>query len=363
MSISKRERLIIDLDFEKNDASASIFGWEFQILSAIPIVLYDIKNVNYFVIEGKYQDIEIYYCDQSQCFIQSKAIQMKDSEDNSTKNQKFKQAIASLYKSPFIDSEKIIYCSNFKSPILEDSALFSNKLVGYSNCPPSIQNNINGLIVDVAVSIENELNNKKAELAKKGETINKRIESRMLKLSRRLKDASLRDNIYFYTVYPFFGNGSLNERASAIDDKIIAFLSSVIQFEPKKAVAISTRLLKHWATYFLNNAGTVNELETKIITKQDFLWPIVVFNSFFDTDFVKETMQGRITASDINDATSCLNDEVFLQLQRFKFLHKLYRDFTNYRKSPTSSNPERDFINEKWHCYKDEFGDYAKNEV
>lgn len=361
--MDSKGRIITEITFEDNDASASAFGWQFQLLSAIPLILRDIKNVKHFIIEGKYQDIEIYYSDDTQSFIQAKAVQMEDSENNSTKNNKFKQAIISLYKTPFVDSKKIIYCSNFKSPILDDAALFSNKLVNYNNCPASIKNQIDSLIMDAATLVENDLKAKKKNAERNGKIIDKRVEESMNMLSERLRNDSLKTNIYFYTVYPFFGEGRLEERASVIDDKIVSFLSDEVQLKPKTAVAISTRLLKHWAVCFLNDAGTISTSDSKTITKQELLWPIVVFNSSFDTELVKETMKGRITSSDISEAEAHLNDEVFLQLQRFQFLHKLYKDFASYLKSITSINPELDFIKEKWDLYKEEFDIYTSDSV
>ena len=128
----KKDRIELDLGFDDNDASSIICGFEFQILSAIPLVLQDIKRINRFVVEGKYNDVEIYYNDDSMTFIQAKAIQMSFSENNSVKNEKFISAVTSLYKTPFRDNEKLIYVSNFKSPIGNDSDLFANNIITYN---------------------------------------------------------------------------------------------------------------------------------------------------------------------------------------------------------------------------------------
>ena len=52
-------RLNIDNPFYDGNASASAFGWQFQVDAAIFLFLYYIDEVDEIVVEGKYQDIEL----------------------------------------------------------------------------------------------------------------------------------------------------------------------------------------------------------------------------------------------------------------------------------------------------------------
>ena len=52
-------RLNIDNPFYEGNASASAFGWQFQVDAAIFLFLYYIDEVDEIIVEGKYQDIEL----------------------------------------------------------------------------------------------------------------------------------------------------------------------------------------------------------------------------------------------------------------------------------------------------------------
>ena len=353
-----RERIELDLEFDDNDASSVINGFEFQIMSSIPLVLLDIKRINRFVIEGKYNDIEIYYNDDSMAFIQAKAIQTENSENNSVKNERFISAVTSLYKTPFMQNEKLIYVSNFKSPVGDDGALFANNIVTYRDCPPSIKATIDELIVKASDRLNKTLEEKKdKDVHVKTKTINK-----ITKLINRLREDSNKLNLCFYSIYPITENKNINYRMKPIRESIITFLSSEISFEYDKALSLSAGLLMYWHGYLTSEATISNKSSQKEISKLDFLWPIVVYSSSFHKDVVKDMMSGRILETDAIDAEQYLDESVFVNLQMFDFLHKLYKDFNDFRRNTATAKPEIDFINEKWSDYKDKFIEFPINE-
>ena len=60
---------------KNTDASASAFGWRFQIIAGIILSIHNIKEIKFVEIEGSTEDIELYFSDKDPAYIQSKAIQ------------------------------------------------------------------------------------------------------------------------------------------------------------------------------------------------------------------------------------------------------------------------------------------------
>lgn len=56
-----------------NDASATSFGWDFQVNAGIYLFLYYIQDATDIKIESKLQDIEITLKDNSKVFAQAKS--------------------------------------------------------------------------------------------------------------------------------------------------------------------------------------------------------------------------------------------------------------------------------------------------
>ena len=57
------------------NASASAFGWDFQINSAILLMIDNIEDVSYVKVEGKYEDIELYLNNGKTIYAQAKSFQ------------------------------------------------------------------------------------------------------------------------------------------------------------------------------------------------------------------------------------------------------------------------------------------------
>lgn len=92
-------------DFD-NDASASSFGWDFQVNAGIFLFLKYISNAEDIKIESKCQDVEITLTDQRKVFAQAKSAQDYTSIKNP--KEKFKDAIISLSKNPW-ENNILIY--------------------------------------------------------------------------------------------------------------------------------------------------------------------------------------------------------------------------------------------------------------
>lgn len=64
-----------ELKEKQTNASASAFGWKFQISSSIILSLKNIKTLDKISVEGNTEDIELYFNDKEPIYIQAKAVQ------------------------------------------------------------------------------------------------------------------------------------------------------------------------------------------------------------------------------------------------------------------------------------------------
>ena len=108
----------MELDFSfDNDASASSFGWNFQVNAGIFLFLHYIKEAKAIKVESKYEDIEITLKDCKKVFAQAKSSQDECSVGSA--KGKFKDAIISLSKIPMQDVNILIYIS-ISTPSISD---------------------------------------------------------------------------------------------------------------------------------------------------------------------------------------------------------------------------------------------------
>lgn len=113
-----------------NDATPSMFGWQFQVSAAIAMMLEDLENNVRIKVEGKTEDIEITKNDGGKIYAQSKAMVRpfapnidNASEYNSNSRHHLKKAITSLAKAynklSAVDKEHVLgmeYVSNIQYP-------------------------------------------------------------------------------------------------------------------------------------------------------------------------------------------------------------------------------------------------------
>lgn len=99
-----------------HNASASIFGWQFQINSAILYFINHIKEIKSIRIEGKDEDIEISLLNGKKILIQAKSSSKLGIDKSAIK--KLRQGINTLYLgSQNNEVEKLIYTTNYPNPI------------------------------------------------------------------------------------------------------------------------------------------------------------------------------------------------------------------------------------------------------
>lgn len=107
-------------DKEKNtQASYSAWGWLFQVTAAIVMGLKYRKNLTEMKVEGKTEDIELYFKDENPIYVQAKSTG-KSIEDTSNATQHCTAALNTLINTSNIKKNKysqLIYISNFLNPL------------------------------------------------------------------------------------------------------------------------------------------------------------------------------------------------------------------------------------------------------
>lgn len=91
------------------NASASVFGWQFQINVAIYLMFKNFKNFSELKVEGLKEDIEISLNNKKKIYAQAKAKERINYNDTSSYSQKLKAALTSLSDIKNDDIEKLCY--------------------------------------------------------------------------------------------------------------------------------------------------------------------------------------------------------------------------------------------------------------
>lgn len=96
------------------NASASAFGWQFQINIAIYLMIKYFGKFKEMKIEGEKEDIEISLNNRKKIYAQAKSKQNINDGDTSSYSTKLRKALESLSDVNDNDSENLIYISNLE---------------------------------------------------------------------------------------------------------------------------------------------------------------------------------------------------------------------------------------------------------
>lgn len=88
-------------------ADASVFGWDFQINSAIYLFLKNIDDISRIKVEGEKEDIELYLDNEKKIYAQVKGVQ--DPYDDKNLKAKLDKAIQTLNEACDSNSKLIYY--------------------------------------------------------------------------------------------------------------------------------------------------------------------------------------------------------------------------------------------------------------
>lgn len=254
--------LDVEYEFEDNDASASAFGWDFQVNAGVYLFLHYIKQAESVIVESKYQDIEIVFSDKT-LYAQAKALQ--DENTIGTENKKLKDAIVSLAKVSKNSEDDIVYISNLRAPINGERDLFRNDIVSFSKCPPDIQLHIKQQVALIVSNLQTKLKGPNVRDRKKLESLIFRLEN---------FDYT---KFWIASIYPF---GVGDDRDKKIREKTIDVLTRDMGLDEPTAMTYSRKILEHWQKVLqLDSTLPDRGSQRKYINKKDFAWTVIALLS------------------------------------------------------------------------------------
>lgn len=215
------------------NASASAFGWQFQINIAIYLMIKYFGKFKEMKIEGETEDIEISLNNSKKIYAQAKSKQNINDGDTSSYSTKLRKALESLSDVNDNDSESLIYISNLEpNPLKSGTNEF--ELVSFFKY--------------------NELS-----LASK-----EKIDIQLNQLQKNIN----RDKLIIAKV-PFFG-----EDKETKQKYIIAKIEDFLTFISSDLLPYKNRFLQMLESEALHNA-TQNNMKLKL-KKEDVLWRLLI---------------------------------------------------------------------------------------
>lgn len=269
------------------EASASIFGWQFQICASIYLMIKYFGRFEKMKLESKKEDIEITLSNNKKIYAQAKSKQ-KPLESNSDHSTKLRDALETLSNDNKTDSEKLIYVNNLESNPLNSTDSGFDKLSFL---------NYDDLTQDSKDKVELQLNN--------------------LGVTNFSKDK------FAILKIPYYGN-DIEQRQKYIYQQIANFL---LNLECSENHARS--LLDLWQTQFLHNATIPNN--AVYIEKEDVIWTLIVLK-----------LRAEDSALFCYKPEYCVDEEQF-----FKAIEK-YEKFINYKEGHFSMVNELIYLYEKY---------------
>ena len=292
------------------NASDSLFGWDFQINSAIILMLEDIENISDVRVEGKTEDIEITLVDGGRIFSQAKAL----ADPSNTKNvrKKLGDALGTLDKaSSDLNTRKLVYITNAYNPLKDAVSMmtfYGSARKTYDSLPDSGKKIIDDII------------------AKKS-------------LGNLRKD-----KLFIYTL-PF--EQDTQERYKVVIEKVKDFITAI-----KPALSgISQGILDVWLQQLFENA-TVHDTAV-ILSKEDLMWPLIVImcdhersNPFID----------HMADGEYEEICEKYRNFLDCKSQKFSFTTRVIADYQKHPQKAIDGNEQIiDFIDTNWSNYSDEF--------
>ena len=292
------------------NASATLFGWDFQINAALVLMLENIEFAEQVRVEGQTEDVEI-KLDNGQ-YIYSQAKSVVHSWDYSHVKRNLEKSLTTLSnasKKP--DCDSLIYITNSPNPLGDKktmSIFYGSSRRAYKDLPPSCKSTINEILKKIS---ENSFDRDKFEVR----------------------------------VVPF-ETDDLVERYKVIKGAVERFIVSI-----RPGIAgISQNILDIWQKDLFEN-GTMSDSE-KVIKKKDLVWPLIVLM----TDILQSDnpITECMDEGDFEEITTKYKGFINSKSEHFAFATRVVSDYQEFQ-----NEGMRDkilvFINSKWTDYKDEF--------
>ena len=216
------------------NASVSAFGWDFQVNSAILLMLENIKDAKCVRVEGADEDIEITFQDQTKLYAQAKAVEKPDSTTHVI--DKLTKALATLNDAAKKgDGSLFTYVTNSSNPFnsMQTLSYFTGRThLSFDELP---------------------------EVAKK----------KITEIIKNKGYANFDVHKMDVRVIPFYGN-DLKNRYKEIQNCIDEFITEV----SVDIQGINKEIMEIWQRDLFQNATQTNT--TISISKEKMIWPLIV---------------------------------------------------------------------------------------
>lgn len=338
------ERLDIENPFYDNDASASAFGWDFQVNAAIFLFLKYLDEVKTIKVEGKYQDIEIEKVDKHFIYAQAKSVQ---DGSISHRTEKLEDAIISLAKTPATSEDSLLYISNYSAPIKREG-IFNNQVVALKNAKQEREE-----FIAQKKKLEKKLNLKITQCKSTPE------KSKLKELKTRIENIDV-ENFLVSSIYPYVNTEQEYDKFQIITTQIQELLTAKFGIRSSYILKFVRNILLQWHEEFLCNATIPEKDRKKSKSKEDLLWQIVVIISDMEVDMI-QLIDEELGEDQLDEFETYYNNynKIFYIHQRFSFFNKLQGDLVQFSKKDRNKK-DIDFIKEEWFKYKDEFKEFAQ---
>ena len=320
---------------KKTDASASAFGWRFQVVVGIILSLHNIQELESVEIEGDTEDIELRFHDKDPEYIQVKAVQRNpvDARDN----EKATLAMNTLINTSNITTgkySKLVYVANFRNPLdLSDPILKASWLPRMDE--PFVRSYLS-LPDEAKRFIQSRIALAQGQLAKKYMSTTDYFDLAKL---------------YIVTIM-FESNDQDEQKYSSLEGTIDNFLGGLkLNLKRSKVHNIKNMFVNK----YLADAGSKESSKKHgKITKE-----VLVLRMIFEiidevpNDFYDDVPAGISDQLDIYE-----DDFISQQIEDIDIINKVISGLDKYAKSPTPSNKViKEFVEDKWANYKEVFPD------
>ena len=289
------------------NASAALFGYDFQARAAIVIMLDNIKEAKSIKLEGE-EDIEVLLKDGNRILAQAKSTVRID--DFSKSREKLNSALISLSEGAAkVPATQLILITNSPNPFNDDNSrpLFWGPCkVRYHELPKSSQDLVQNYLKDIKESLDPEM----------------------------------------FTVQriPFHSDDE-KERSKAIKESINEFLGTISVTTP----GLAGKLYDVWTSQLFFN-GTVRE-KAFHMSKESFIWPIIVIET--DIENVDEELRDEFDEALYNDITRLYHEIIDTHCEHYEFITKVLSDYNSFQGNRKTK--ATDFAKSAWDKYVEEF--------
>lgn len=292
-------------------ADAVVFGFDFQVNSAIVLFLENMKDVEKIRLEGNYEDIELELSSGEMILAQAKAVE-KASSDFANVRKNLKNALTSLSEAgEKVDARELIMITNSPNPFNDDmsrSVFYGHSHREYDTLPPSAK---------------------------------KIIDNYLSKMDRTLDTGKLKIH-----VLPFETDDE-NERYKVIMECINDFVGEL----NISISGLGKKLLETWHWQFFDNGGK-KDAAIKL-TKRDIIWPILV--KITEIEQCEDTFLEQFDSGVYEEVVNRYAEIIDSHCEQCEFFIKVLSDYNNFKTNKKQSEKLNEFIETKWKEYVSEF--------